>query len=112
MQDLLALRDEATLTVKGVSKLIKQFSNYTLLLLDEWLIDELSEDELKFIYEIFERRHETASTIFCTQYKKEDWHARLGGEVHADAIMDRIVHNMTWIYSGELNMRAFKAQKD
>jgi DNA replication protein DnaC len=112
MQDLLTMRDEATLMPKGVSKLIKQFSGFDLLLLDEWLIDELSEDELKFVYEIFERRHDTASTIFCTQYKKEDWHTRLGGEVHADAIMDRIVHNTIWIYSGNLNMREVKAKRD
>ncbi|GHU51116.1 transposase [Clostridia bacterium] len=111
LQDLLAMRDEATLTSKGVSKLIKQFSSYVLLILDEWLIDELSEEEQRFLYEIFERRHDTASTIFCTQYKKEDWHIRLGGEAHADAIMDRIVHNTIWIYSGNLNMREFYAKK-
>jgi hypothetical protein len=36
---------------------------------------------------------------------KEEWHARLGGGVHADAMMDRIVHNCAWIYTGSLNMR-------
>jgi hypothetical protein len=25
--------------------------------------------------------------------RRKDWHQRLGGGVHADAIMDRIVHN-------------------
>lgn len=40
------------------------------------------------------------STIFCTQYQKKDWHARLRGGVHADAIMDRIVHNAVWLDSG------------
>ena len=35
-----------------------------------------------------------------------DWHARLRGGVHADAIMDRIVHNAIWLDSGEVNMRA------
>ena len=37
-----------------------------------------------------ELRYGTASTVFCTQLKKKDWHPRLGGGVHADAIMDRI----------------------
>lgn len=46
------------------------------------------------------------STIFCTQYQKKDWHARLRGGVHADAIMDGIVHNAVWLDSGEVNMRA------
>jgi hypothetical protein len=47
-----------------------------------------------------ERRYDTGSTILATQYAKKDWHARLGGGVHADAIMDRIVHNAMWINTG------------
>ena len=31
--------------------------------------------------------------------------------VHADAIMDRIVHNATWINTGEVNMREHTAAK-
>ena len=45
------------------------------------------------------------STVFCTQYAKKDWHQRLGSGVHADAIMDRIVHNTLWIETGDVNMR-------
>ena len=109
--DLLVLRDEANLTNKGIPKLIKKFSNYKLLILDEWLLDDLSEVEQHFIFELIERRHDSTSTIFCTQYKKEDWHSRLGGGVHADAIMDRIVHNVVWIYTGNLNMREYYSKQ-
>ncbi|MBD3752565.1 MAG: ATP-binding protein, partial [Micrococcales bacterium] len=49
------------------------------------------------------------STVFCTQYAKKDWHQRLGGGVHADAIMDRIVHNTLWIETGDVNMREHTA---
>lgn len=105
--DLLMLRDEAMLTNQGLSKLLKKFSNFKLLLLDEWLLDDLSDEEQHFLFELIERRHDTASTIFCTQFKKEEWHSRLGGGVHADAIMDRIVHNVVWIYAGNLNMREY-----
>lgn len=52
-----------------------------------------------------ERRYDTGPTIFATHYAKKDWHARLGGRAHADAIMDRIVHNAIWIDTGEINMR-------
>ncbi|MDY4963666.1 MAG: hypothetical protein SO088_04495, partial [Ruminococcus callidus] len=47
--------------------------------------------------------YDCTSTIFCTQYKREDWHSRLGGGIHADAIMDRIVHTAAWVYSGDIN---------
>jgi hypothetical protein len=42
--------------------------------------------------------HNLSSTIFCTQYRTEGWHARLGGGVNADAIMDITV----WVETGQL----------
>lgn len=109
--DLFMLRDEASLTQQGIPKLLKKFSSYKLLILDEWLLDDLSDEEQHFLLELIERRHDCSSTIFCTQYKKEDWHSRLGGGVHTDAMMDRIVHNAVWIYSGNKNMREFYSKK-
>lgn len=108
MPDLLQMHDEASTTVTGVAKLIKKFEGYTLLIIDEWLIDELSRQQEHFLFELMERRHTDKSTILCTQYRIEDWHNRLGGGIHADAIIDRIVNNSIHIYSGELNMRKIK----
>ena len=110
--DLLILRDEVTMNKQGVSKLLKKFASYKLLILDEWLLDSLTDEEQHFLFELIERRHDCSSTIFCTQFKKEEWHARLGGGVHADAMMDRIVHNVIWVYSGNLNMREYLANKN
>lgn len=107
LPDLLMLRDEASLVSQGIAKLLKKFSNFKLLIIDEWLLDELSDEEQHFIFELIERRHDSTSTIFCTQFKVEDWHERLGGGVHADAMMDRIVHNAAWVYAGDLNMRQY-----
>jgi len=59
--------------------------------------------------ELLKRRYVTVSTVFCTQYAKKNWHARLGGGVHADAIMDRIVHNTLWITTGGMNRREHTA---
>lgn len=87
-------------------KLIKKYGNFTVLVLDEWLIDKPDESFRSMLFELMERRYGTASTIFCTQFQKKDWHARLGGGAHADAIMDRIVHNTYWLETGETNMRA------
>jgi len=105
--DLLMARDEATLQSQGIPKLLKKYSGYGLLILDEWLLNDLSKEEQHFLFELIERRHDNTSTIFCTQYRMEDWHARLGGGVHADAIMDRIVHNAVWVETGNMNMREF-----
>lgn len=86
----------------------KKFERYPLLIIDEWLIDELSRQQEHFLFELVERRHTDKSTILCTQYRIEDWHARLGEGILADAIIDRIVNNSIHIYAGELNMRKVK----
>jgi hypothetical protein len=53
--------------------------------------------------------YDSVSTVFCTQYAKEDWPQRLGSGVHADAIMDRIVHRVMWIETGSTNKREHDA---
>lgn len=89
----------------GESKLVRKYGNFSVLVLDEWLLDKPDVEFRSMLLELMERRYDTNSTIFCTQFKKKDWHSRLGGGVHADAIMDRIVHNAVWLSAGEVNMR-------
>lgn len=110
--DLLMERDEATLKKQGIIKLLAKYCGYSLLILDEWLLEDLSEEEQHFLFELMERRYDDTSTIFCTQYHKENWHERLGGGVHADAIMDRIVHNAVWVETGSMNMREFHSKRN
>ena len=112
LPDLLMEYDESTLTTKGKVKLLKKYSSFGLLILDEWLLEDISDEEQHFIFELIERRHDQTSTIFCTQYRKEDWHSRLGGGVHADAIMDRIVHNAVWVETGSMNMREYYSNQN
>ena len=102
--------DESTLVPRGSAKLLKKYSSFKLLILDEWLLEDISAEEQHFLFELVERRHDSVSTIFCTQYRQENWHARLGGGVHADAIMDRIVHNAVWVDTGSMNMREYCAR--
>ena len=110
LPDILMEHDEAMLTPQGKPKLLRKYCGYGLLVIDEWLLEDISDDEQHFLFELIERRHDAASTIFCTQYRKKDWHDRLGGGIHADAIMDRIVHNAAWVETGNLNMREYCAK--
>ena len=90
---------------QGQTKFLKKYAAYTLLVIDEWLLDHPDEGMRSMLLELLERRYDTGSTVFCTQYAKKDWHQRLGSGVHADAIMDRIVHNTIWVDTGTHNMR-------
>lgn len=85
--------------------MLKKYEGYSLLILDEWLLNDLTQQQEHFLFELIERRYTDYSTVFCTQYKLDDWHARLGGGIHADAIIDRIIHNKVQVYAGDINMR-------
>lgn len=111
LPDLLVLYDEGRLSGNAHRKVLDKFSKYQLLILDEWLIDELSEMERSFIFELIERRHDQGSTIFCSQFRTTDWHGKLGGGVAADAILDRIIHNAISIETGQINMREYRAKQ-
>ena len=96
---------------KAESKLVAKYAKYKVLIMDEWLINPLSDEHMRFRLELVERRFDGTSTIFCSQYPREDWHRRLGGGVHADAVMDRIVHNVVVMKMGDVNMRALTTVK-
>lgn len=65
-----------------------------------------SEPFCNCLLEIFERR-KGLSTVMCTLYEQSEWHNRLGGNVQAESVIDRIVHNCVDIVLGDLNMRAY-----
>lgn len=111
LPDLLAEYEDGVQEKLGVQKLLKKYSNYTLLIIDEWLIQVPSKDELHFLFELIERRYDVGAMIFCTQFKTEDWHSRLGGDVLADSILDRVIHKTTGFYAGDLNMRELLAKR-
>jgi DNA replication protein DnaC len=105
LPDLLQELDIKTQMVNGKQRLINQYSNYELLIIDEWLLTKMSGDEIRFIFEIIERRSGNYSTIFCTLYKENEWFKRLGGDTLANSLVDRIVHNVISIKVGSTNMR-------
>ena len=104
---MLIEHDEEKVQRNNAKRLLKKYGSYGLFIIDEWLKDDISEEAQHFIFEWIDRRHDEASTIFCTQYKKKDWFDRLGGGVPADAILDRIVHNAIFEETSSINMREY-----
>lgn len=85
---------------------IKKYTKVDLLILDEWLLTDLSTEEAAILLEITEARHKVASTIFCSQIDPSGWHIKLGNETIAEAILDRIIHDSYQILiDGDVSMR-------
>ena len=87
-------------------KAMRQLQQVQLLILDEWLLYDVKEGDVRDILEIIDRRHKKGSTIFCSQYDVGGWHEKLGEPTVADAICDRIVHDSyTLVVKGKESMR-------
>ena len=72
---------------------MKKLRKVRLLILDEWLLYPLKENEACDVLEQVESRSKTASTIFCSQFDVPGWHENLYNPTLADAICDRIVYD-------------------
>ena len=89
--------------------LMKLYKKVSLLILDEWLLTPLSQNEDRDLLEIIEARHKKCSTIFSSQFALEGWHSKIGEETLAEAILDRIAHDSyTITISGKDSMRKRK----
>lgn len=112
LPDLLMEYGDTALVAGQQKRLLNKYSKVPLLILDEWLMAEISQEELHFLFELMERRSDSSSTIFCTQYSKKDWIKKLGEGVYAEAIVDRFAYTTTWIETGRTNMRKYCSKKE
>lgn len=94
------------------AKVIKQYKQVRLLIIDEWLLFSLSNTDAIEVLDIVNARHKRASTIFCSQFPKEAWHEKIGETAVADAICDRIVHDSYDIVIDGDGMRKRKGLKN
>jgi len=93
--------------------LLSKFKKLHLLIIDDWLIYALKENEAHDVLEIIEGRYKKGSTIFCSQVDVGGWHSSLGESIVADAICDRIAHESYRIFiGGSDSMRKRKGLKE
>ena len=64
-----------------------------LLIIDDWFLTTPTRQQVQQLHTLIDRRHKTASTIYCTQLPPGQWHDRIDEKILADAIVDRITTN-------------------
>ena len=97
------LSDLALSRVDGTyRKVVKQYTQVKLLILDEWLMFPLKEAEGRDLLDIIDSRIDQGSTVFCSQFDVDAWYPKIGEPILAEAVCDRIVHNSyTIVLSGD-----------
>ena len=90
------------------SKLISSIAKAHLLVIDDWGLSLLNDQERRDLLEILEDRHGIHSTIMASQLPVEHWHEVIGNPTLADAILDRLVHNA---YKINLNGGSMRKKK-
>jgi DNA replication protein DnaC len=73
--------------------LLASLAKIDLLILDDWMRDPISTSETRDLLEILDDRFGRASTLASSQVPVEDWYSRFPDPTHADAILDRVIHN-------------------
>ena len=74
-------------------RLLGKLARMDVLLIDDWALAPLQEQERRDVLEILEDRYATRSTIITSQLPPAQWHDYIGEPTLADAICDRLLHN-------------------
>ena len=74
-------------------KLMASLAKTALLILDDWGLATLSDENRRDILELLEDRYGRGATIVTSQLPVDHWHQALGDPTLADAILDRLLHN-------------------
>ena len=74
-------------------RVLAAYARIDLLVIDDWVLASLTEEQRRDVLEILEDRHDLRSTLIASQLPIEKWHKVIGDPTLGDAILDRLVHN-------------------
>ena len=73
-------------------RLLARLTRTQLLIIDDWGLAPLKDQERRDLLEVVEDRYERTSTLITSQLPVKSWHEVIGDATLADAICDRLVH--------------------
>jgi len=91
------------------TNLLKKYSRFKLLVLDDFGVSPMQDDDATNLFEIIEDRTEINSTIVTSQLPVKEWYGYLNNNTIADAILDRVVHSSHRIELEGESMRKVKS---
>jgi DNA replication protein DnaC len=104
-------RNLATARADGShTRLLYQLRHVEVLIVDDWAMAPLTENERRDFLEICDARYQARSMLLTSQLPVASWHAQIGDPTIADSILDRLVHNAHRIELKGESMRKKRAQ--
>jgi DNA replication protein DnaC len=91
-----------------LQRFLTNLNKIPVLVLDDFGMTPLDEEQRHLLLEILEQRYETGSTIMTSQLPIDAWYEYLNDPVIADALLDRIVHQAERITLGGDSLRKLK----
>ena len=93
----------------ALARLRKQFCDFALLIIDEWLLFPIEEEDAKLLLGLIDRRCQNKSTIVISQLEPAEWLDQIPNAVAAEAITDRLAASAyKIIVQGSKSMRVLE----
>jgi DNA replication protein DnaC len=73
---------------------LRKIAKIKILILDDFALAPIGDQEKQDLMEIIEDRHKIGSTIITSQLPTTAWHAYMGGSLIAEGILDRLMHSV------------------
>jgi DNA replication protein DnaC len=89
------------------TRLLARFAKADVLILDDWGLVPLNDQQRRDVLEVLEDRHGCRSTVVTSQLPIDNWHDYIGHPTIADAVLDRLVHN-----AHKVNMKGPSRRKE
>jgi len=90
---------------------LSKLARIDVLVLDDFAMAPLKEQERRDFLEICDDRYQRRSTILTSQVPVAHWHEQIGDPSIADSIMDRLVHNAYRIELDGESIRKLRGRK-
>ena len=94
-------------------KILAAYARIDLLVIDDWDLATLTEQQRRDVLEVIEDRHDLRSTLIASQAPVEKWHHIIGVPTLGDAILDRLVHSAHKItFKGDSRRKKIRETQD
>ena len=74
------------------ARVLTRIARVDVLVIDDWAMAPIKDDERRDLLEVLEDRYGTRSTVVTSQLDPKRWHDHIADPTHADAICDRLLH--------------------